>query len=141
MGYDVFCQQFPRPMQPARGSIEERRTHSANGDVLLTRFLQELGDNTLLLELEVHLGLIGLNLDENVTRSDGVAGLLLPGTNVASLHGRRQSRHFHDLVIREGRIVSDDVGGKAGAQGIVRRGEGAPPESGAQHGEGCGVDG
>jgi len=122
-------------MRPYHRSQE--KTYAANSNVLGTRILEDLGDNTLLLELEVHLGLVGLDLDEDITRGDGVASLLLPSTDVSGLHGWGQSRHLHDLVVGERSVASDDAGGEALTKGIVRRCEGAPPKCGAQHGEGC----
>lgn len=127
-------------MRRPRQSPSEK-TYAADSNILLARVPEDLGNDTLLLELEVHLGLIGLDLDKDITRGDGIANLLLPGADVAGLHGWGQSRHLHDLVIGERGVASDDVGGETLAKGIVRRGEDAPPESGAQHGEGCVVGG
>lgn len=115
------------------GDGRARDTYAANGDILLASLLEDLGNDTLLLELKVHLGLVGLNLDENLTGADGVAGLLLPGTKVASRHGRGQGGHLDDLVVGEGGIAADDVGGEAIAQGAVGGSENAPPDSGAKH--------
>jgi hypothetical protein len=39
------------------------------------------------LELEVHLGLVGLDLDQDITGSQSITGLLLPSTNVSGGHG------------------------------------------------------
>lgn len=54
------------------------------------------------MKLKVHLSLVGLNLDEDITGGEDVAGLLLPGTDVASGHGGRESGHGDDGVGREG---------------------------------------
>jgi len=113
--------------------LNENGNGAANRNILLTSVLQDLGDNTLFLELEVHLGLVGLNLDEDVTGGDGITDLLLPGTNVASLHGGGQSRHLDNLVLGERGIVSHNVASEAGSQSAVGRGENAPSESGAEH--------
>jgi hypothetical protein len=67
--------------------MQPRVTYAADRDILLARLLENLGNNTLLLELKVHLSLVRLDLDQNITRGDGVARLLLPGANVTSLHG------------------------------------------------------
>jgi hypothetical protein len=115
------------------GGRRRRNTHGANRDVLLASILEDLGNNTLFLELKVHLGLVRLDLDQNLTRGDGVAGLLLPGSNVAGLHCGRQSRHLDHLVAREGGIVANDVRGEARSQGLVSRREDTPPKSGAEH--------
>lgn len=112
---------------------EEEKTHGANRNVLLASILEDLGNNTLFLELKVHLGLVRLDLDQNITRGDSVAGLLLPGSNVAGLHCGRQSRHLDHLVAREGGIVANDVRGEARSQGLVSRREDTPPKSGAEH--------
>lgn len=81
--------------------MDKLKTYAANGDILLARLLENLGNDTFLLELKVHLSLVGLNLYQDVTGGDGVAGLLLPGANVASLHGGRQGRHLDNLVVGE----------------------------------------
>lgn len=109
------------------------KTHGANRDVLLASILEDLGNDTLFLELKVHLGLVRLDLDQDLTRGDGVAGLLLPGSNVAGLHCGRQSRHLDHLVAREGGIVANDVRGEASSQGLVSGREDTPPKSGAEH--------
>jgi len=76
----------------------------SDSDVLCARVLQNLDQNTLLLELEVHLSLVGLDLDQNITGSQSITGLLLPGSNVTSSHGGRQSGHGDDGVRGEGYI-------------------------------------
>ena len=82
------------------GEASTGQTYTANGDVLLASFLQNLRENTLLLELEVHLGLVGLDLDQHLTRGNRIAGFLLPSTNVARRHGRGQGGHLNDSVRR-----------------------------------------
>lgn len=108
-------------------------TYGADSDVLLTSLLEDLGNDALLLELKVHLRLIRLDLDQHLAGGDGVAGLLLPGANVASLHCGRQGRHLDHLVAREGGIVADDVRREATSQGLVGGREDTPPKSGAEH--------
>lgn len=108
-------------------------TYAANGDVLLARVLEDLGNDTLLLELKVHLGLVRLDLDQNLTRGDGVADLLLPGADVSGLHGGGQGGHLDDLVVGERSVVADYVGVEAVAQDIAGWGDEAPPKSGAEH--------
>lgn len=110
-----------------------RGAYGANGDILFASLLEDLGNDTILLELKVHLSLVSLNLDEDFTRAYSVARLLLPSTKVTSLHGRGQGRHLDNLVFGERGITADDVSGEAIAQGTVRRGENSPPESGAEH--------
>ena len=83
-------------------SVSNAQTHVANSDVLLARVLQELGQNTVLLELKVHLGLVGLDLDEDITGSEGVTGVLLPCADVAGGHGGGERRHGDDGVGRVG---------------------------------------
>jgi hypothetical protein len=68
-------------------------TYVADCNVLLACFLQDLGKYTFLLELEVHLSLVGLNLDKDITRRQGIARLLLPRANISRGHCRRQGRH------------------------------------------------
>jgi hypothetical protein len=82
--------------------VPKAQTHVANSDILLTRALQELSQNTILLELEVHLGLVGLDLDEDITGSEGVTGVLLPCADVARGHGGREGGHGDDGVSRVG---------------------------------------
>lgn len=122
--------------KPEIGRFELRKnceTYAANRDVLLTRLLENLGDDTLLLELEIHLGLVGLNLYKNITGGNRVTSLPLPGADIASGHGGRQGRHLDDLMLGEGGIASHNVRSEASSQGIVRRGEGTPSERGAEH--------
>lgn len=108
-------------------------TYAADGDILCTRLHEELGNDTLLLELKVHLGLVGLNLYQDITRADGVSGLLLPGANVASLHGWRQGGHLDDLMAGERGIAPHDMRCESGSQSMLGRGEDSPPKSGAEH--------
>ena len=42
-------------------------TYASNSDVLLASVAEDLGDGALLLELKVHLCLVRLDLDEDVT--------------------------------------------------------------------------
>lgn len=125
--------RYPETRKVARGGTEKWTTYAANRNILLARLLEDLGNNTLLLELKVHLGLVGLDLYQDVAGGDGVTGLLLPGSDVAMLHGGRQSGHLDDLVLGERGIVSHDMRSEAGSQGIVGRGEESPPESDAEH--------
>lgn len=111
----------------------QKTTYGADSDVLLASLLEDLGNNTLLLEFKVHLGLVRLELNQNLTGGDGIAGLLLPGTNVASLHCGRQCGHLDHLVAGKGRIVADYVRSEASSQGLVSRREDTPPKSGAEH--------
>lgn len=95
-------------------------TYVANGDILLTRLLEDLGEDTLLLELEIHLGLVGLDLDENLTGLDRVTGLLLPCANIASRHGGREGRHLDNLVRRVRGVPSCEAGkGDTGDAGMA----------------------
>lgn len=80
-------------------------SYRADRDLLLARLLQDLGEDTLILELEVHLGLIGLNLDQDITGLEAVTGLLLPRANISSGHCRGQRRHADNGVRREGYII------------------------------------
>lgn len=91
-------------------------TYVTDGDVLLTGLLQKLGDNTLLLELKVHLGLVGLDLDQDITRGDAVTGLLLPRSDISRRHGGRQSGHLDDGVRGVGGVTSQDLGREVGAE-------------------------
>lgn len=86
-----------------RNSVGKDRdfSYSADSNILLTSLLQNLSEDTLLLELEVHLCLIGLNLDQDITGLEAVTSLLLPRTNVSRGHCRRKSRHANDGVGRE----------------------------------------
>ncbi|VUC22396.1 unnamed protein product [Clonostachys rosea] len=116
----------------SRGKIEGR-------NVLGTRLLEDLGDHTLLLELKVHLGLVGLDLNKNITGCDAVTGLLLPGANVASLHSWGEGGHLDDLVVGERGVVADYMCPEACSQGILGGLEGLPPKYGAEHCERGGV--
>ena len=62
-------------------------SYVSNSNILCARIFEDLDQNTLLLEFEVHLGLVGLDLDEDITGSQSITGLLLPGTNVTGGHG------------------------------------------------------
>lgn len=104
-------------------------TYAADGHILLTTLLQELCNNTLLLELKVHLGLVGLDLDQDITGRNGVSGLLLPSTNVSRSHGRRQSGHLDNSVRRERGVPSCQLrrdGDSGGRKGL-------PSQDGAEH--------
>lgn len=71
-----------------RSQAQSGNTNVSNRDILLTGFLEDLRNDALLLELEVHLSLVGLDLDQDVAGSNSVTGLLLPSTNVSGRHGR-----------------------------------------------------
>ena len=77
-------------------------TYVSDSNILLTGLLQPLGKETLLLELEVHLRLIRLDLDEDVTRVERIAGILVPRSNTTGGHSRRKRGHKNDGVRREG---------------------------------------
>lgn len=68
-------------------SEKQLSSYVSDSNILCARILEDLDQNTLLLELEVHLGLVGLDLDEDITGSQSITGLLLPGTNVTGGHG------------------------------------------------------
>jgi len=68
-------------------SFQRLCSYVSDSNILCARVLEDLDQNTLLLELKVHLGLVGLDLDEDITRSQSITGLLLPGTNVTGGHG------------------------------------------------------
>lgn len=85
---------------------DRRFSYSTDSDILLAGLLQNLSEDTLLLELEVHLCLIGLNLDQDITGLEAVASLLLPRTNVSRGHCRRKSRHANDGVGRECCVIA-----------------------------------
>lgn len=72
--------------------------YTANGNILLARFLQDLGNGTLLLELEVHLGLVGFDFNQHISGGDGVSGLLLPRSDVSGRHRRGEGGHADDGV-------------------------------------------
>jgi hypothetical protein len=78
-----------------------KNSYRADRDILLAGVLQDLRKNTLLLELKVHLRLVGLNLHKDITGLEAVTGLLLPYANVSRGHCRGQSRHADDGVGRE----------------------------------------
>ena len=108
-------------------------TYAANSNILLTSVLEDLGDNTLLLELKVHLRLVGLDLDQDITGGDGVAGLLLPSANVAGRHGGRQGGHLDDGVRRERGVPSCYLGRQVGSEGRGRALQDSPAQHGAEH--------
>lgn len=116
-----------------RGGLGDRQgTYVANGDVLLAGLLEDLGDDALLLELKVHLGLVRLDLHEHLAGLDGVAGLLVPRADVARRHGRREGRHLDDGVRGERGVAPEHLRRDAVAQGP--RLERPPPEDDADHG-------
>lgn len=80
-------------------------SYCAHRNILLAGVLQDLSKDTLLLELKVHLCLIGLNLHKDITGLEAVAGLLLPCTDVSRGHCRRKGRHANDSVGRECCII------------------------------------
>lgn len=99
-----------------RGSRERRKgleTYGLDINVLGARVDEDLGNVTFLLALKVHLGLIGLDFDKDITRGDFVTNGLLPGTKVTLGHGGGKGGHVNDLVrgIRV-RGVSPDQGGE-----------------------------
>lgn len=55
---------------------------------------------TVVLALEIHRGLVGLDLAENVSGGDFIALLHSPRRNRAGGHGRRQGRQPDDRVVR-----------------------------------------
>jgi hypothetical protein len=73
----------------------------SDSNILLARFLQDLGQNALLLKLKVHLCLVGLDLDQDLAGRDGVAGLFLPRADISRCHGGRQGGHLDDGVRRK----------------------------------------
>jgi hypothetical protein len=75
-----------------------RMTYASNSNVLLARVAQNLGESAILLELKVHLCLVGLDLDEHVAGRYRVSGLLLPCANVSGGHGRGECGHADDGV-------------------------------------------
>jgi hypothetical protein len=83
-----------------RGEIR-KNSYRTDSDILLTAVLQNLGEDTLVLELEVHLSLIGLDLNKDITGLESISGLLLPHANVSRGHSRRERRHANDCVGRE----------------------------------------
>lgn len=85
-------------LSQALGARGNKKTYVADGDVLRAALLQDLGQHTLLLELKVHLGLVGLDLNQHITGGESITGLLLPRANVASGHGGRQGGHLDDGV-------------------------------------------
>ena len=113
------------------------RAYIANRNILLTTVLEDLGEHTLLLELKVHLGLVGLDLNEHLAGGDGVAGLLLPGANISRRHGGRQGGHLDDGVRRVRSVPSCEAGdGDAREAGVL---EGLPPDERDEHF--CGEEG
>jgi hypothetical protein len=76
--------------------------YASDSNVLLARVFQYLGDDTLLLKLKVHLRLVGLDLDQHVSRCYRVADLLLPRADVSRGHGRGQGGHADDGMRGEG---------------------------------------
>ena len=108
----------------------------ANRDVLLARLLQNLGEDTFVLELKVHLGLVRLDLHEHLAGRDELAGLLLPRADVARRHCRRQGRHLDDGVRRVRGVPSCKAGdGDAGERGTPK---GLPPKGRDEHLEALG---
>lgn len=97
--YDVSLRALPngRTCRPCR-----LFAYVSDGNVFLTGILQNLSQDTVFLELKVHLSFVGLDLDQDITRSQGVTGLLLPRTNVTGLHRRGEGGHADDGVRREG---------------------------------------
>jgi hypothetical protein len=67
----------------------------ADRHVLGASLHEDLGQIALLLEFEVHGGLVGLNLSNGLTRTELVTNGLVPRTNVTLGHGRRQGRHVN----------------------------------------------
>lgn len=117
-------------------------TYVTNSDVLRARIPQNLGKHTLLLELEVHLGLVRLELDENLTRLNAITDLLLPCADGSSGHGGRQGGHPDDAVRWVGGVPSCEArgGGEGGSEGASRV-KGLPSEYWGEHLEGvCGGD-
>lgn len=115
-------------------SQRETTTYVTNGDILLALVLEDLGQHTLLLELKVHLSLVRLDLDQDITRGNGVAGLLLPGANVAGGHGWREGGHLDDGVRRVRGVPSCQAGG--GGQSLsegVSRLKDLPSQYWAEH--------
>lgn len=99
----------------------EKGTYIANGDVLLARLPEDLGEHTLLLELEIHLGLVGLDLNENLTGLDRVTRLLLPCANIARRHGGREGRHLDDGMRGVRGVPSCEAGeGDTGDAGMAK---------------------
>jgi hypothetical protein len=78
--------------------METKVTYASDCDILLARVAQDLGECAVLLELKVHLCLVGLDLDEHVTGSYRVSGLLLPCANVSGGHGWGQRGHADNRV-------------------------------------------
>lgn len=59
---------------------------------------ENLGQKSLLLALEFHLGLVRLNFDQHVARRHLIANLFLPRANVALRHGGGERRHVDHEV-------------------------------------------
>ena len=66
-----------------------------NFDILGTVRNQNLGEEPLFLALKVHLGLVGFDLDQNVTGADFIPNLLVPRSQITGGHCGRQSRHIY----------------------------------------------
>ena len=82
---------------------QDHRDRRVDGDVVGTFGDENLAERALVDRLDLHGGLVGLDLGDDVAGFDRVALLLVPLGEVALLHRGRQRGHQH--FDRHGRIT------------------------------------